>query len=272
MNSARDIVFKRCGCTKEKANRQLASRCPHLAESAHGSWYCAVQVTTVGGRKARYRRGGFATLEQAVAAWQVIIDGPADQAAAGAWTVARWLRYRLAQAEPHLRPWTAHGYRGHIDRYLVPSIGRITLADPPVPRSHKGAGLAADPAARPAPRRRHPRAGLAHRPEGHPADAGPLQHHHYRRHLDQCPARDRPAQATADMVYEGGTNRPWSQARRDHCDPHRGRLTWCLRLLPGLPAPAAQWLLDRASGVIGRARGNEPRPRVTQKCPIHAPQ
>ena len=60
MNSARDIVFKRCGCTKEKANRQLASRCPHLAESAHGSWYCAVQVTTVGGRKARYRRGGFA--------------------------------------------------------------------------------------------------------------------------------------------------------------------------------------------------------------------
>jgi integrase len=43
--------------------------------------------------------------------------------------VARWLRYWLAEAGPHLRPSTAHGYRDHIDRYLIPSIGRITLAD-----------------------------------------------------------------------------------------------------------------------------------------------
>ena len=129
MNSTRDIVFKRCGCTDEKTGRQLAGRCPHLAEPGHGSWYYAVQVTTVGGRKARYRRGGFATREAAAAARQAILDGPADEAAAGAWTVARWLRYWLAQAEPHLRPSTAHGYRDHIDRYLIPSIGRITLAD-----------------------------------------------------------------------------------------------------------------------------------------------
>jgi integrase len=129
MNSARDIVFKRCGCTNEKTGRQLAGRCPRLAEPRHGSWYYAVQVTTVGGRKARYRRGGFATRDAAAAARQAILDGPADEAAAGAWTVARWLRYWLAQAEPHLRPSTAHGYRDHIDRYLIPSIGRITLAD-----------------------------------------------------------------------------------------------------------------------------------------------
>ena len=129
MNSARDIVFKRCGCTNEKTGRQLAGRCTHLAEAGHGSWYYAVQVTTVGGRKARYRRGGFATMQAAAAARHAIIDGPADRAAAGAWTVARWLRYWLAQAEPHLRPSTLHGYRDHIDRYLIPSIGRITLAD-----------------------------------------------------------------------------------------------------------------------------------------------
>jgi hypothetical protein len=60
MNGTRDIVFKRCGCTGAKTGRQLAGRCPHLAEPGHGSWYYAVQVTTVGGRKARYRRGGFA--------------------------------------------------------------------------------------------------------------------------------------------------------------------------------------------------------------------
>ena len=58
MNSTRDIVFKRCGCTDETTARQLAGCCPHLAEGGHGSWYYAVQVTTVGGRKARYRRGG----------------------------------------------------------------------------------------------------------------------------------------------------------------------------------------------------------------------
>jgi integrase len=43
--------------------------------------------------------------------------------------VARWLRYWLTQAEPYLRPSTGHCYRDHIDRYLIPSIGRVTLAD-----------------------------------------------------------------------------------------------------------------------------------------------
>jgi integrase len=129
MNGTRDIVFKRCGCTNEATGRQLAGHCPHLAAPGHGSWYYAVQVTTVGGRKARYRRGGFPTREAAAVARQAILDGPADQAAAGAWTVARWLRYWLALAGPHLRPSTLHGYRDHIDRYLIPSIGRITLTD-----------------------------------------------------------------------------------------------------------------------------------------------
>jgi integrase len=96
MNATQDIVFKRCGCTDVDTGRQLAGHCPHLAEPGHGTWYYAVQVTTVGGRKARYRRGGFPTREAAVAARHAILDGPAGQAAAGAWTVARWLRYWLA--------------------------------------------------------------------------------------------------------------------------------------------------------------------------------
>jgi hypothetical protein len=36
MNGTRDIVFKRCGCTDEATGRQLAGRCPHLAEPGHG--------------------------------------------------------------------------------------------------------------------------------------------------------------------------------------------------------------------------------------------
>jgi len=86
-------------------------------------------VTTVSGRKARYRRGGFPTKEKAVAARQILLDGPSGEAAAGAWTLARWLRYWLKLAEPGLRPSTVHSYRDHIERYLIPALGRITLAD-----------------------------------------------------------------------------------------------------------------------------------------------
>jgi integrase len=43
--------------------------------------------------------------------------------------VARWLRHWLQQAEPSLRPATVCGYRDHITRYLIPGLGRITLAD-----------------------------------------------------------------------------------------------------------------------------------------------
>jgi hypothetical protein len=110
MNSDHDIVFKRCGCTRQDTGRQSAGHCPHLAEPRHGSWYFAVQVTTVGGRKARYRRGGFPAREAAVAARRALLDAPAGQAAAGAWTLARWLRYWLKLAEPSLRPSTIHGY------------------------------------------------------------------------------------------------------------------------------------------------------------------
>jgi hypothetical protein len=106
MNGSRDIVFKRCGCTSEETGRQLTSECPRLFEPGHGSWYYAVQVTTVGGRKARYRRGGFPTKEKAVAARQILLDGPSGEAAAGAWTLARWLRYWPSRACAR-RPCTA---------------------------------------------------------------------------------------------------------------------------------------------------------------------
>src|ERR1700758_5853778 len=51
MNGNRDIVFKQYGCTDAGTGPQLGGSCPRLAEPGHGSWYYAVQVTTVGGRK-----------------------------------------------------------------------------------------------------------------------------------------------------------------------------------------------------------------------------
>jgi integrase len=129
MNGNRDIVYKRCGCVSEDTERQLVRQSPRLAEPGHGSWYYAVQVRTVGGRKARCRRGGFPTRTAAIAARRAVLAGPADQAAADAWTVARWLRYWLQLVEPDLRPSTVCGYRDHVNRYLIPVIGRLTLAD-----------------------------------------------------------------------------------------------------------------------------------------------
>jgi integrase len=129
MRYQHEIVFKRCGCTDAISGRQLGTRCPQLAQSDHGSWYYAVQVTTVGGRWARQRHGGYRTREAALAARQAILDAPAQQSTAAAWTVARWLRFWLRLVEPHLRPSTLHSYRGHIDRYLIPNLGRLSLAD-----------------------------------------------------------------------------------------------------------------------------------------------
>jgi len=108
MNSTRDIVFKQCSCTDEKTGRQLAGRCPHLAEPRHGSWYYAVQVTTVGGRKARYRRGGFATRDTA-AARQAILDAPAarPRQAHGRWLGGCGTGWRRPSRTCARRPRTA---------------------------------------------------------------------------------------------------------------------------------------------------------------------
>jgi hypothetical protein len=113
MNSNRDIVFKRCGCTREDTGRQLAGQCPRLAEAVHGSWYYAVQVTTVGGR-AKPATAREATRPARRRSPPVERSWTPRPTAAGAWTLARWLRYWLTLAQPSLRPWTIHGYRDHI--------------------------------------------------------------------------------------------------------------------------------------------------------------
>ena len=64
MNSARDIVFKRCCCTNEKTGRQLAGRCPHLAEPGHGSWYYAVQSPQSAGARPATAAAGSRTKTQ----------------------------------------------------------------------------------------------------------------------------------------------------------------------------------------------------------------
>jgi hypothetical protein len=125
MSGGRDIIYKRCGCADEATCQRLGRRFPRLTEADHGSWYYAVQVSSFGGRKARCRRGlrdpggGGGGGRRAGA----FLDGPSEQATAGAWTVARWLKL----AEPNMRRSTICGYRDHINRYLIPRLGSITL-------------------------------------------------------------------------------------------------------------------------------------------------
>ena len=75
--------------------RQAGRSCRRLVEAGHGSWYFAVQVPTVGGRRARHRRGGYLSPEAAHAAGLAVVEsGPVDMASQ-AWTVMRWLEFWL---------------------------------------------------------------------------------------------------------------------------------------------------------------------------------
>ena len=76
----------------------------------------------------RLRRGGYASCEDAAQARAGVLAGPPEETAAEAWTVARWLRFWLAHHQ-RLRPSTQLACAGHIRRYLIPYLGRVTLAE-----------------------------------------------------------------------------------------------------------------------------------------------
>jgi hypothetical protein len=114
MNGTRDIVFKRCGCTDQVTGRQLVlRRAGHHRRRAQGP-RPARRARHPGRRHRRPpghpRRPGRRGRGRGV-------DGGAVAAVLA----------RASGTAP--APSTLHGYRDHIDRYLVPSVGRITLAD-----------------------------------------------------------------------------------------------------------------------------------------------
>jgi integrase len=121
-------VFKRCECRHPQTGRPINGRCPRLTERGHGSWYfdCAVQSLT--GRQERIRRGGYTTRRDAAAARDTVIDRSDSVRAAGALTVAHWLRYWLT-TRTSLRPTTLRSYISHVEVHLIPHLGRIRLAD-----------------------------------------------------------------------------------------------------------------------------------------------
>jgi integrase len=121
-------VFRRCGCRDRVTGRQLNGRCERLVDPGHGRWYFAVQMSTLDGRRARVRRGGFGSLAEAERARQVLLALPDAAAAGRAWTIRRWLEQWLASMSAQVRPSTLRGYREHVRHYLIPYLGGIRLA------------------------------------------------------------------------------------------------------------------------------------------------
>src|SRR5512132_3933393 len=119
-------VFKRCGCRHPQTGRSLESACPRLAERGHSSWYFDCAVATVRGRRERVRRGGYLTRRDALAARDALLNHTDKDRGADAWTMARWLRYWLT-TRTSIRPSTLHSYTEHVERHLIPQLGRIRL-------------------------------------------------------------------------------------------------------------------------------------------------
>lgn len=121
-------IYRRCGCRDRTTGRQLSGKCPQLADSAHGRWYFAIQISTPAGRRARVRRGGYVSLAEAERERQSLLALPDAAATGRAWTMQRWLEQWLAAMLDQVRPSTLRGYRDHVRNYLIPLFGRIRLA------------------------------------------------------------------------------------------------------------------------------------------------
>jgi len=130
MSVGRSSTYKRCGCRETGSRRELGAECPRLGRRGHGSWYLLLDLgRDAAGHRVRVRRGGFAS--RAAALDQLTRLG--TRAAAGgdlgcAVTTGQWLRRWLAGRQ-RIRASTLRGYRGHVERYLLPGLGRIPLAE-----------------------------------------------------------------------------------------------------------------------------------------------
>jgi len=78
------------------------------------------------GRRERLRRGGYPTRREAVAARDALL-GDGDATTAEGWTVERWLQYWLTTGTT-IRPITLRSYQIHVDRRLIPHLGRLRLS------------------------------------------------------------------------------------------------------------------------------------------------
>jgi integrase len=122
------VIFKRCGCRDPRTRKRLEQSCPRLAERRHGSWSFHCSVATMFGQRERVRRGGYATRRDAEAARDELLERSRAERTTQTWTVARWLRHWLS-TRSSIRPSTLRSYTDHVERHLIPYLGRIRLGE-----------------------------------------------------------------------------------------------------------------------------------------------
>jgi integrase len=126
--SSLGVIVKRCGCMQPGTRRRLGCRCPRLAERGHGSWYFHCSITMMFGRRERVRRGGYPTRRAAETARDELLEQSRAERTTQTWTVARWLRYWLS-TKTGIRPSTRRSYTEHVERHLIPHLGRVRLGE-----------------------------------------------------------------------------------------------------------------------------------------------
>jgi hypothetical protein len=68
------------------------------------------------------------TRREALAARDALLGRGDQGGVAEAWTVARWLRYWLS-TRSSIRPSTLRSYTEHVERHLIPHLGRVPLGE-----------------------------------------------------------------------------------------------------------------------------------------------
>jgi integrase len=122
------VIFKRCGCQDPASGGRLGRTCPQLTQGKHGSWYFHVSVTNLIGRRERVRRGGYPSRAAARHARDEALGRSQQDQSGHAWTVERWLRYWLS-TRVGIRPTTRLSHTQYIERFLIPHLGKIRLAE-----------------------------------------------------------------------------------------------------------------------------------------------
>ncbi len=125
---SRGRVYRRCAC-RDDTGRQLGTRCPLLSgDRKHGTWYFAVDVPSVDGRRKTMRRSGYPTKGAA----QRALDDVLTRYGAGVrvddrQTVAGYLAAWLDGKRHELKPKTMHRYSEIITKELVVAFGALPL-------------------------------------------------------------------------------------------------------------------------------------------------
>lgn len=87
-----------------------------------------MSVTNLMGRRERVRRGGYPTRTAARHARDEALGRSREEQTSQAWTLERWLRYWLS-TRVGIRPTTRLSHTQYIERFLIPHLGKIRLAE-----------------------------------------------------------------------------------------------------------------------------------------------